>query len=486
MTLRLRLLVVFVAALAGGAANSAAAGAAPLLTGATQHGVDTVLQAGQPGFSVSGTTTGTLGTGSFYGLGVQTASTSFTLTTTTAYPGGTLTQSGEGTNTGPTTSKVVLTVTGGTGRFADAIGSSTLYSTSGSAGSAGTPFTSASLGTITLTPSSRFTWAGPVLIAPRTNADNYTGLDAISCPEVSFCAVAGGFGDVVTSTNPLGGVWKPIYGVDQDGITAVSCPTARLCLAGDDEGSLLTSTDPSGGRSAWSAPVLIDPPTGTLRYAHGIIGLSCPSASLCVASDQFGGILTSRDPAGGAGTWGPYVRVDPPEEPSGLAEINGVSCPSVHLCVAVDEAGMVLWSRNPAGGATAWHRVTVESGVTLNGVSCASERLCVAVGAQGRAFVSGDPTGAATAWHPVVLAGSGATLQGVGCSPGRGLLGLRTRCAVVDRNGDTYTTKHPVAGAGAWRSEQNIPQGDLVGAACVTTRFCVGLANAGEAFVGAR
>jgi hypothetical protein len=34
--------------------------------------------------------------------------------------------------------------------------------------------------------------------------------------------------------------------------------------------------------------------------------------------------------------------------------VEGVSCPSVGLCVAVDQVGDVVTSNNPAGGAAAW------------------------------------------------------------------------------------------------------------------------------------
>jgi hypothetical protein len=42
--------------------------------------------------------------------------------------------------------------------------------------------------------------------------------------------------------------------------------------------------------------------------------------------------------------------------------LNGVSCPSVRLCVVVDLYGDVLTSTNPAGGAPAWKLAIVDAG----------------------------------------------------------------------------------------------------------------------------
>jgi hypothetical protein len=53
--------------------------------------------------------------------------------------------------------------------------------------------------------------------------------------------------------------------------------------------------------------------------------------------------------------------------------LSDVSCPSVSLCVALDQAGNVIASSKPTGGAGAWK--TVRKGADtlgFSGVSCAS------------------------------------------------------------------------------------------------------------------
>ncbi len=89
---------------------------------ASGSGIDTIPVLGGSTFIVDGTVNGTLGFGTFHGQGTQTGPTSFTLTTTTVFAHGTLTQSDVGTDTGPNTATAMATITSGTGRFRGATG----------------------------------------------------------------------------------------------------------------------------------------------------------------------------------------------------------------------------------------------------------------------------------------------------------------------------------------------------------------------------
>lgn len=64
-------------------------------------------------------------------------------------------------------------------------------------------------------------------------------------------------------------------------------------------------------------------------------------------------MVTSNNPSGGAAAW----KVTNTDGTS----LNGVSCPSVSLCVAVDNVGEVFTSSNPIGGMATW-KVTKLSG----------------------------------------------------------------------------------------------------------------------------
>ena len=103
--------------------------------------------------------------------------------------------------------------------------------------------------------------------------------------------------------------------------------------------------------AGWSAPVLVDhqPPFASFG---GLEGISCTSASLCIAIDIEQNVVASANPTGGAGAWswsnvGGSNYVD-------LASYGlAVSCQSPPLCVAV--AGQtILTSTNPTGGPSAW------------------------------------------------------------------------------------------------------------------------------------
>src|SRR5450759_3504308 len=71
------------------------------------------------------------------------------------------------------------------------------------------------------------------------------------------------------------------------------------------------------------------------------------TASLCVAVDESGNVLSSGSP--GSGGW-TIASIDPGHH------LRAVSCSSQSLCVAVDGTGNVISSVNPAGDACASSR----------------------------------------------------------------------------------------------------------------------------------
>jgi hypothetical protein len=121
----------------------------------------------------------------------------------------------------------------------------------------------------------------------------------------------------------------------------------------------------SASRVSWSLPVLVDhrAPFGA---AFAFSGVSCPSVALCVAVENGGRVVTSRDPSAAARVWR-AAQVDRAQGASGAAGLSAVSCPSVSMCVAVDSVGDVPWSAQPTGGPTAWRTRRVDPGVALTG-----------------------------------------------------------------------------------------------------------------------
>jgi len=115
-------------------------------------------------------------------------------------------------------------------------------------------------------------WNGTRWSASYLAITGASGIDAVSCPSATFCAVAGdglwtGYGTQWTRDGPP---------ADVDWL-AVSCPSATFCAAANGNGYV----SEFNGR-AWSAPVLID------SDVPGSITVSCVSAARCIAMDGYG------------------------------------------------------------------------------------------------------------------------------------------------------------------------------------------------------
>ncbi|HEX6688062.1 MAG TPA: hypothetical protein VF085_05295 [Solirubrobacterales bacterium] len=254
---------------------------------------------------------------------------------------------------------------------------------------------------------------------------------------------------LASADNPLS--WNSYVDVDEGGdIFGVSCPSASLCVAVDLSGNVVTSTNPTGGTSAWAVAHV---------EATGITAVSCPSASLCVAVDRGGNVLTSTNPTGGAGAW-TVTHV------AGAPSLNAVSCPSVSLCVAGGGSSIVT-STNPTGGAGAWTVAGIPATGSILGMSCPSTGLCVA-SAGGNVVTSTNPTGGVGAWTVTNVAGHPA-MFGVSCAS-------VSLCVAVDTEGDVIVSTNPTGGESAWVVINVDPGGGLYfGISCPAVSLCVGV-----------
>jgi len=354
---------------------------------------------------------------------------------------------------------------------------------------------------------STLSWSAPALIDHQPTTSSAPGvLPGISCPSASLCVAVDNAGNVVTSTNPAGGAstWTVTHVDGSAGsnriLTGISCPSASLCVAVDQEGDVVTSTDPTGGASAWRVAHV----NGI--YSFDFASVSCPSMSLCVAVDTSGNAVSSADPTGGPSAWN-AVHADPTMLSCGphgsnecQAPLLSVSCPTASLCVAFDEAGNVVTSTNPTGDASAW---TVSNSVyaifppgpTCDGglcilVSCPSASSCVAVDSAGNTITSTNPTGGAKAWtvRQVDLANKSALslagFSGISCpSP--------SFCVALDAAGNAVSSTNPTTHMPVWTFDQiDAPisgpssVSTLTGVSCPSTIFCVAVDYAGHAIVG--
>ena len=263
-------------------------------------------------------------------------------------------------------------------------------------------------------------------------------------------------------------------------LSGVSCPSDSLCVAVGVLDTVAFSRTPTGGADLWHVgyPTYDEPkqscldeegvPPSSCSFPRGSLdGVSCPTESLCVAVGYEGSVYVSTDPAGGAGTW----SVTDVDEPGSPRHLTAVSCSSVSLCVAVSGGygggtGSVLTSTDPASGR--WQAVRLGGAPDLRGVSCASPSLCVAVAKAGQIFVSADPTGGASTWRP---AGSPTPRDLFAVSCVADLL-----CASGDAGGNVLTSTDPAGGAGfaATNADGSV---QITGLSCPTTRGCVAVTN---------
>ncbi len=118
-------------------------------------------------------------------------------------------------------------------------------------------------------------------------------------------------------------VWSSPASVDTHSLTGIACPSASLCVAVDDAGDVVTSTNPATG--PWTVT--------SVPRAGSFSGVSCPSTSLCVAVDRTGNVATASDPSGGSGAWSVTQVSD--------HSLSAVSCPAVTMCAATVDAGAI-------------------------------------------------------------------------------------------------------------------------------------------------
>jgi hypothetical protein len=238
-------------------------------------------------------------------------------------------------------------------------------------------------------------------------------------------------------------------------LTSISCPSASLCVAADDFGNVLTATAGKPGVLSWqSAPV----DAGSL-----INSVSCQSASLCFAVDNHGNFLWSQDPTGGVAAW--HSRnID------GTNELLSVACPSLVLCVASDHQLNVLSSVDPFG-ASPWQSISLVEDVTddplYNSVVslwCQSAFLCVAAQAgAGSIWSTTQPTGPTAAWQlaPNVMLG----MTSMSCNA-QGL------CLAAGDGGQLASSVSPAGGLSAWHVIGPV-LGPITAVACILPSFCV-------------
>ncbi|HEV7483317.1 MAG TPA: hypothetical protein VGO13_09485 [Solirubrobacterales bacterium] len=217
----------------------------------------------------------------------------------------------------------------------------------------------------------------------------------------------------------------------------VSCPTASLCVAvsgrRQNKGKVFTSTDPTGGAEAW---VETD-----LGEAFDFRAVSCSSPNLCIAAGADGELVGSTDPTGGPPAWRSLGA------PGGTGAIQTVACVSA-LCLTGNSAGDLLTSTAPLAPGS-WQERDGGGTVQITGSSCASPSACIAVDENGHVISSTDPTGPTSAWDSLNLVPYSPEVEEFDPENGNGLFGAScpsiSFCALVGSGGRIFTSTSPFA-----------------------------------------
>lgn len=245
------------------------------------------------------------------------------------------------------------------------------------------------------------TWNGAkwsIVATPPPAGASQSALSAVSCTSARTCTAVGAYisgATLVTLAETWNGsTWRvqptpsPAAATISQ-LTAVSCATAKICaVAGFRVGASQVNVPLAEG---WNGRAWALQPVPHLAGAHssGLSAVSCPSKSSCVAVGNY-----YTKPTVGvtlAETWNGHAwRIVPTPDPTGSndAFLQGVSCPSASACIA---AG--FWyhgAKGPFTLAEAWNgstwklmTVPAPAGATrtwLYGISCRSASACTAVG----------------------------------------------------------------------------------------------------------
>ena len=292
-------------------------------------------------------------------------------------------------------------------------------------------------------------------------------MQGLACHSTSLCVATDDQGRIFNSSAPTGGgTWRGVWVDGQNALVGLACPSSSMCIAFDDAGKVLTSTQPDRGASGWKVvPGLHITPNLEGFSTTAVHDVACPSVSLCLTAEG-GRILTSTKPLGPASSWKPTAVLG--------AEIDALSCPSVKLCVAIDNETVdesnfvgVLASTNPARlswktTAPMLSQPTIDFGAV---VSCSSQALCV-IGGDGTIAATTNALGDASAWG--LATPTEVPVQSMSCAS-------KTMCVGVDHLGQLLVSKHPARGP--WTPVTITGRTHISYVTCPSTSLCVGAGN---------
>jgi hypothetical protein len=206
---------------------------------------------------------------------------------------------------------------------------------------------------------------------PNLNTGTIDGNNALACVGVNQCTAVTFEGEL--TFNPTTGhtISKAILTGASEGYDDVVCTSRTACTTlfqdttGEVQGRVLTF-DPATGTTSGSGATLIN---GTA----GLESLACPSATQCTAGDHSGDEVTFDPSTGqleGAGKVTLRTR----------AAVEALSCPSVSQCTARNSAGQDVTFNPRTGVRGKLHQLG--PGLWIE-IDCPSVTQCTATGGHG-------------------------------------------------------------------------------------------------------
>ncbi len=229
--------------------------------------------------------------------------------------------------------------------------------------------------------------------------------------------------------------WHAAVSVESGAFTSVACPSAHLCVATDNAGGVLTSHTPTLART-WKR--------ADADAANALAAVACPSPAGCVAVDSVGNAVVSTQPGASSAAW-KTTAVDP-----GNA-MTALTCPTRTLCLAVDGAGNAIATTAPFAAKPTWTVTHIDKGLSyachvdhvtgpecqpeLLAVACPAASLCVATDDSGYLLVTHDPGARRPKWT-MTGGGKPAGFNGITCP-------TSTFCALVNGYYASVVTFNP-------------------------------------------
>jgi hypothetical protein len=338
-------------------------------------------------------------------------------------------------------------------------------------------------------------WA-PVMPPSRLAKATLTG---ISCSSRTACLVVGTVrtGEFPESSDqPVFARWNgatwvggdlPVEGHDfgipgvtplGDAVAGISCPSATRCVAVGNEAFFVSAGAHSTGifrpfadiwdGLSWSSHPLYPADSGGGIIADSGLGLTGVSCPTTALCLMAGsGFSGSEDPVFGDTL--PLLRQDSWQPGSVIADpLSAVSCVSASLCVGVGDRSTALWK------GTNWTTRALAGIDHLAGVSCLTATHCVAVGSSGGRPAAATLSG--TAWTarllPVPAGQRDAELLSVSCAS-------KAYCLAVGTKATPVSTGQPIAqrwNGTTWSLlTQPMPASSIADVSCPAVGHCVGV-----------